>query len=160
LASRDAATRAAIEQLHGIIDTDAATAAWEQALLLPEQPGPPAWLHGDLSAGNILITQGRLTGVIDFGGIGVGDPTVDLIVAWNLLPAEARPTFRAALDVDDATWQRARGWALSIALIQLPYYKDTNRHLATNAHHVIHEVLADHQAGIPRPSAYNHADGA
>jgi aminoglycoside phosphotransferase (APT) family kinase protein len=144
LARRDAPTRAAIEDLHGTVDTGAATAAWEQAVQIPEWPGPAAWVHGDLSPGNVLIAQGRLSAVIDFAGVGVGDPTVDLIVAWNLLPAGARNLFRAALQVDDATWSRGRGWALSIALIQLPYYRNTNAVLAANARHVIGEVLADH----------------
>ncbi|HEX6469499.1 MAG TPA: aminoglycoside phosphotransferase family protein [Streptosporangiaceae bacterium] len=145
LATRDAPTRAAIDDLHGVIDTEAATAAWEQALRIPPWPGPAAWVHGDLSPGNVLVRDGRLSAVIDWGGVGVGDPTVDLIVAWNLLPADVRPVFRAALGVDDATWARGRGWALSIALIQLPYYKDTNPVLAASARHVIKEVLADHR---------------
>jgi aminoglycoside phosphotransferase (APT) family kinase protein len=102
-----------------------------------------AWIHGDLAPGNVLVTDGRLDAVIDFGALGIGDPTVDLIVAWNLLPAVARDVFRAALGVDDTTWLRGRGWALSIALIQLPYYRITNPSLAANARHVIAEVLAD-----------------
>jgi aminoglycoside phosphotransferase (APT) family kinase protein len=148
LSTRDAPTRAAIEQLHGIVDTAAVTSAWEVALRLPEWTGPVTWLHGDLSPGNILIADDRLSGVIDFGGVGVGDPSVDLIVAWNMLPAAARRTFRAALHVDDATWKRGRGWALSIALIQLPYYKDTNPALSANARHVIREVLSDHELSV------------
>jgi aminoglycoside phosphotransferase (APT) family kinase protein len=91
----------------------------------------------------VLLAGGRLTGVIDFAGAGVGDPAVDLIVAWNLLPVRVRPVFRAALAVDDDTWLRGRGWALSISLIQLPYYRDTNPALAANSRHVIREVLAD-----------------
>jgi aminoglycoside phosphotransferase (APT) family kinase protein len=144
LATRDVPTRAAIKDLREIIDTHAATAAWEEALQVPEWPGPVAWIHGDLSPGNVLISRGQLSAVIDFGCMGVGDPTVDLIVAWNLLPAEVRNVFRAALQVDDATWARGRGWALSIALIQLPYYRNTNPVLAANSRHVIREVLADH----------------
>jgi aminoglycoside phosphotransferase (APT) family kinase protein len=145
LRMRDAPTRAAIAQLHGIIDTETVTAAWEDALQLPKWPGPNTWMHGDLSPGNLLVSNGRLSAVIDFGCMGVGDPTVDLIVAWNLLPAVARSIFRAAMQADDATWKRGRGWALSIALIQLPYYSKTNPVLATNARHVITEVLADHE---------------
>jgi aminoglycoside phosphotransferase (APT) family kinase protein len=81
--------------------------------------------------------------VIDFATMGVGDPACDMIVAWNLLPAQARGIFRGALDVDDATWARGRGWALSMALIQLPYYQASNPAIAANARHVIREVLAD-----------------
>jgi aminoglycoside phosphotransferase (APT) family kinase protein len=106
-----------------------------------------AWAHGDLSPGNVLIDQGRLRAVIDFGGFGVGDPTVDLVIAWNLLPAAARPVLRAALEVDDATWARGRGWALSIAAIQLPYYLHTNPALAANSRHVLDAIVADQRLG-------------
>ncbi|MFJ9947283.1 aminoglycoside phosphotransferase family protein [Kitasatospora sp. NPDC091207] len=146
LAARDASTRAAIGRLRGAIDTEAATAVWEKALRLPDHVGGPTWMHGDLSPGNVLLSRQHLTAVIDFGLMGVGDPTVDLIVAWNLLPATARPVFRAALTADDAAWERGRAWALSIALIQLPYYRTTNPALAANARHVIREVLADRSA--------------
>lgn len=145
LATQDAATRTAIDDLRGMVDTDAVTAAWEVALKAPEWHGPPVWVHSDLMPGNLLIVQGRLSAVIDFGTVGVGDPACDLIVAWNLLPAGVRNAFRTTLQVDDATWARGRGRALSMALIALPYYQDTNPVMATNARHVIHEVLTDHQ---------------
>jgi Phosphotransferase enzyme family len=83
--------------------------------------------------------------LIDFGCLGVGDPACDLIVAWNLLSAESRDVFRAALLVDDATWARGRGWALSIGLIALPYYQNTNPVLAGIGKRAIDEVLADYK---------------
>jgi aminoglycoside phosphotransferase (APT) family kinase protein len=147
LAARDSHTRTAIEALQGILDAGAATAAWEAALQAPAWPGPPVWIHGDLQSGNLLAVQGRLTAVIDFGCLGVGDPACDLIVAWNLLSAGTRELFRAALSVDDATWARGRGWALSVGLIALPYYRSTNPVLAANARHTIGELLADHKPG-------------
>ncbi|MEW1913028.1 aminoglycoside phosphotransferase family protein [Kitasatospora sp. NPDC085895] len=147
VASLDAATRAAIEELRGIpeegVDCDAATAVWEEALRAPVRDGPPVWLHADLMPGNLLVADGRLTAVIDFGCAGVGDPACDLFPAWNLLPADAREVFRAALDVDDATWTRGRGRTLSQALIALPYYRRTNPVMADNARHVIRAVLAE-----------------
>ncbi|WP_340682620.1 aminoglycoside phosphotransferase family protein [Amycolatopsis coloradensis] len=143
LAMRDKPTRTAIAALDGLVDTAAVTAVWQDALRIPAWSDPPAWAHADLSPGNLLVRDGRLTAVIDWSIAGVGDPTVDLIVAWNLLPASARLTFREALDVDDDTWRRGRGWALSISLIQLPYYEHTNPALAANSRHVIAEVLAD-----------------
>ncbi|MEU5953732.1 aminoglycoside phosphotransferase family protein [Streptomyces sp. NPDC047525] len=146
LARRDADTREAIAQLHGVIDTDAATAAWEAALRAPRWDGPPVWVHADLQPGNLLTADGRLSAVIDFGCMGHGEPAVDLITAWSLLTADARKEFRAALGVDDATWARGRGWALSIALIELPYYRTRNATIARIARHVIGEVLADHAA--------------
>ena len=130
-----------------MLDSDAATAAWEAALQAPAWHGPPVWVHGDLQSGNLLAVQGRLSAVIDFGGLGVGDPAVDLIVAWNLLCAETRHVFRAALEVDDATWARGRGWALSVGLIALPYYLNTSPLMVRYARHTIAEALADHKRG-------------
>ncbi len=142
LAERDDTVRAAIAALRGRIDTGAATAAWEAALHAPAWHGLPVWLHGDLQSGNLLAQQGRLTAVIDFGCLGVGDPACDLQPVWNLFPADVRPVFRAALPVDDATWARGRGWALSQALIALPYYWDTNPGMVAMAHHTLGAVLA------------------
>ncbi|MET9693704.1 aminoglycoside phosphotransferase family protein [Streptomyces sp. NPDC006514] len=147
LASLDASTRAAIEQLRGIpaegVDCDAVAAVWEDALRAPEWTGPPVWLHADLMPGNLLVDGGRLTSVIDFGCAGVGDAACDLFPAWNLLPAGARTIFREELGVDDATWRRGRGRTLSQALIALPYYRTTNPAMAANARHVIRAVLGE-----------------
>jgi aminoglycoside phosphotransferase (APT) family kinase protein len=149
LAMRDTHTRVAIDTLYdmGMLDAGDVTAAWEAALRAPAWSGPPVWVHGDLQAGNLLAVRGRLSAVIDFGGLGVGDPACDLIVAWNLLSAETRDVFRAALGVDDATWARGRGWALSVGLIALPYYRSTNPALAAISRRAIDEVLAEHERG-------------
>ncbi|MFH8410108.1 aminoglycoside phosphotransferase family protein [Streptomyces sp. NPDC018019] len=147
VASLDAPTRAAIEELRQIpqegIDCAAVTAVWEDALRAPAWDGPPVWLHADLMPGNLLVDGGRLTSVIDFGCTGVGDPACDLFPAWNLLPADARKTFRESLGVDDATWARGRGRTLSQALIALPYYRNTNPAMARNARHVIRAVVEE-----------------
>ena len=143
LAERDWYTREALRALAGRMPTEAATAAWDQALEAPDWTGPPRWVHGDLAPGNVLVAGGRLAAVIDFGSAGVGDPACDLLFAWNLLPRTSRDVVRRATGVDDATWARGKGWALSVALIQLPYYWDTNPALVENAHHVVAEVLAD-----------------
>ncbi|MDA1191815.1 MAG: aminoglycoside phosphotransferase family protein [Candidatus Poribacteria bacterium] len=147
LATKDAQTRNALadlEPLH-MIDTKAALAAWEIDRDAPVWKDAPVWVHGDLQWVNLLAVGGRLSAVIDFGGLGVGDPAVDVMPAWSLFDAEARETFRAALNVDDATWARGRGWALSFGLIALPYYHVTNPILAGIARHAIKQVLSDHQ---------------
>ncbi len=143
LAARDAETRSAIAALHGMLDIDAVTVEWEVALRAPTWHGAGVWLLGDLNAGNLLAQDGRLSAVIDFGAMAVGDPACDLMVAWTLLTADSRDVFRAALSFDDATWSRGRGWALSWALIVLPYYRNSNPALCRIAKHTIDEVLAD-----------------
>ncbi|QIJ66240.1 aminoglycoside phosphotransferase family protein [Streptomyces sp. JB150] len=150
LTSLDAETRAAIGELRRLpeegVDCDAVTAVWEDALRAPEWDGPAVWLHADLMPGNLLVADGRLVAVIDFGCLGVGDPACDLFPAWNLLPAEARKVFRDGLGEDGASWTRGRARTLSQALIALPYYRNTNPAMARNARHVIREVLAEVRA--------------
>jgi aminoglycoside phosphotransferase (APT) family kinase protein len=99
---------------------------WQRALAAPAWDGPPVWHHGDLDARNWLVRRGRISGVIDWGAMGVGDPACDVMVAWKLHSAAARDAFRTALPVDDATWERARGWVLSQAVAALAYYTPEN----------------------------------
>jgi aminoglycoside phosphotransferase (APT) family kinase protein len=146
LVTRDAGTRAAISELNGIIDTDAATAAWDAALVAPVWEDPPVWLHGDLQSGNLLVNDGYLSAVIDFGCLAVGDPACDMMVAWTLFTADSRAAFRAAVAVDDATWARGRGWALSFGVGAFSYYKDTNLVLAGIGRHAIEQVIDDHDS--------------
>ena len=84
------------------------------------------WRHGDLLPPNLLVDDGRLRAVIDFGSMGVGDPATDVVAAWSVFDERGRDTFRDALDVDDGTWVRARGYALHQALLIIPYYPETN----------------------------------
>ena len=104
----------------------AGRAEWERALAAPPWDGPPVWHHGDLDARNWLVRDGRIGGVIDWGAMGVGDPACDVMVAWKLHSAAARDAFREALPVDDATWERARGWVVSQAVAALAYYTPEN----------------------------------
>jgi aminoglycoside phosphotransferase (APT) family kinase protein len=145
LAIRDTATREAIAALDsmGLIDTDTVTAAWESALRAPDWDRPPVWFHGDLLPGNVLVQDGRVSAVIDFGGLSVGDPACDSMIAWSLFTGESREVFRTELGVDDATWARGRGCALSQALIFIPYYLDTNPVGVAQARRAVNEVLAD-----------------
>jgi aminoglycoside phosphotransferase (APT) family kinase protein len=140
LARDDAAFRTALGQVDEF-DRAAVLAGWEEALAAPAYDGPPVWTHGDLLPGNLLVREGRLTGLLDFGTVGVGDPAVDCLVAWSALDATGRADFRALLDVDDDTWARGRGWALRVGVIALPYYRDTNTALAATARVLIREAL-------------------
>jgi len=144
LVRRDAATRAAIPSLEARIDTEAVTAAWEEALQAPEWERPPVWIHGDLDSRNLLVQDGRLSAVIDFGSLGVGDPACDAMVAWKVLTADTRDIFRSVLSIDDPTWARGRGWALSQALGAMSYYTlETNAVLVLEAERWLAAVVAD-----------------
>jgi aminoglycoside phosphotransferase (APT) family kinase protein len=101
-------------------------AEWQRAMTALEWDGPPVWHHGDLDVRNWVVRDGRISGVIDWGTMGVGDPAADVMVAWKLHSAAARDAFRVALPTDDATWERARGWALSQAVAALAYYTPEN----------------------------------
>ncbi|MGH3089085.1 MAG: phosphotransferase, partial [Rubrobacteraceae bacterium] len=142
----DAETRRALAALEGEIDADAAGVVWEAALAATWN-GPPVWFHGDVAVGNLLIEEGRLSAVIDFGTSGVGDPACDLAIAWTLFRGESRDAFRAALPLDDATWARGRGWTLWKGLITLAEHIDTNPVLAGLGRYAIDKVLADHEIG-------------
>ena len=139
----DAVTRMAIESAPHVVDSDAATAAWQRALEAPEWDGKPVWIHTDLLRPNLLVDGGRLCAVIDFGGIGVGDPAADVIAAWSVFSPTGRGTFRDVLGVDDGTWNRARGFALHQAAMIIPYYPQTNPGFVALAERTVEEVLAD-----------------
>ncbi|PBB37375.1 aminoglycoside phosphotransferase family protein [Mesorhizobium sp. WSM3868] len=143
LAVYDDEARQAIAALEGRIDTQAATAVWKAALAAGWH-GSPVWFHGDVASGNLLVEDGRLSAVIDFGTSGVGDPSCDLAIAWTLFEGESREAFRARISVDDATWARGRGWTLWKALITVAGH-DANQAEVGRQRRVIDEVLADHR---------------
>lgn len=158
LAEFDADIRSTIDRCRSItdldLDLDAALALWEQALQLPGAASelPRRWYHGDLVAENLLLTDHRLSAVLDFNA-HVGDPTIDLHGAWEILDPPARAVFRERLGVDEAEWLRGRAWALGIALGTFTYYWDTmpgRRHdrlaMAGNA-------LADFSGRVPPDQA-------
>lgn len=138
----DEDTRKAIAELEGEVDISAVTVLWNQLLKIPQWNKEPVWIHGDFLPGNILIQNNRLNAVLDFTDLGIGDPACDLIIAWCLFNAHSRQVFKDHLNgIDENTWQRGRGWALSIAVIMLPYYKNTNLILATLARRMIDNLL-------------------
>ena len=144
LETRDGACRASIEELGETIDRSWAEAEWDAALAAPVWSAAPVWIHGDLDARNLLATGGRLSGVLDWGALAVGDPAADVMVAWKMFDADIRRRFRAEIGVDDATWSRARGWAVSQAVMILSYYTlETNAVLVIEAERWLSELLAD-----------------
>jgi len=144
LAVYDDETRQAVAALEDEIERGAVSDVWEAALEAAWH-SPPVWVHGDVSAGNLLVERGRLRAVIDFGCSAVGDSACDLAIAWTLFSGKSREAFRDALPLDGATWARGRGWALWKALITLAEYRHSNASKAGEARRLIDEVLVDHK---------------
>lgn len=143
LRERDAATRTFLIAAADVVDADAALAVWSEAVTGAPWDGAPAWIHADLLRPNLLVRDGRLAAVIDWGTCGVGDPASDVVPAWAVLGPEGRAEYRAALDVDDATWSRGRGIALMQAAALVPYYRETNPAFAATGVRTIEQVVAD-----------------
>ncbi len=143
LVDRDLAVRERLERLHDVVDVAAVAERWEAALAAPVHAGAPVFLHGDLHPANLLVADGRLSAVIDFGDLTAGDPATDLAAAWMLFDAADRGVFRSAAgDHDDATWARARGWALNHALACLASSAD-NPVMHAVGERTLARVLAD-----------------
>ena len=140
----DGETRDAIASLHGRIDHQMAIAVWERSLESTWDRSP-VWIHGDVSPTNLLVQNGRLCAVIDFGGCGVGDPACDLAIAWTLFRDKSRKVFRDALGADPATWERGRGWALWKGLITAAKHMDSNPPKSEPAMRVVDTVMGDWQ---------------
>ena len=139
-------TLRSIDALGAEIPADAALRVWEDAMAAG-WAGDPVWFHGDVATGNLLLRDGRLAAVIDFGTSGVGDPACDVVIAWTLLSGPSRDAFRATLGADLGTWSRGRGWALWKALISLVGNLDEeDAAAAAYNRRTIERVLADHGA--------------
>jgi len=143
LVELEKATRSAIESSCDVIDTEKASMAWARSLDSPPWDGNPVWIHGDLLKSNLLIQNGRLCAVIDFGGVGIGDPAADVVPAWSVFNKVGRDIYQQALGVDDDTWNRARGYALHQALMIIPYYPKTNPEFVTMAKRTVEEILTE-----------------
>ncbi|HVZ32856.1 MAG TPA: aminoglycoside phosphotransferase family protein [Polyangiaceae bacterium] len=148
LAVYDQETRAAIHELAAHLDVQQTVALWELALASTWHAAP-VWIHGDVAPGNLLVRDGRLCGVIDFGACGAGDPACDLVIAWTLLSGASRAVFCRAMSFDRATWQRARGWALWKALITWAAHPH-QPHTADCARMLIATLLAGGAEDVPQ----------
>lgn len=137
----DAQARQAIAALGTRIDAHRALETWEAALV-SSWSRPAVWVHGDVAPANLLVREGRLAAVIDFGNLGVGDPACDLSIGWTLFSGSSRAAFRRSLPLDVATWDRARGWALWKALIVAAGHAQTNAPELARPFDVIEAVLA------------------
>ncbi len=138
----DEPARRALAKLAGQVDVGLVLEIWEAALAAPWD-GVESWFHGDVAPGNLLLADGELAAVLDFGTCGAGDPACDLAIAWTLLTADGRRAFRERLAVDEAAWTRGRGWALWPALVTCARAGPE----AANARRVLGEILAEYSAG-------------
>lgn len=132
----------ALELLRDRIDVEAASEIWQLAVAAPFEDAP-VWYHGDVAAGNLLVQNGSLCAVIDFGGLGVGDPACDMVIAWTFLDPASREVFRQQLGVSDAIWNRGRGWALWKAMIVLAELIQTNVIEAASAQYAVDQLIGD-----------------
>lgn len=144
LSTYSAETREAIGTLKGKIDVASAIEVWEAALATSWQR-PPVWVHGDISAGNLLVKEGKLCAVIDFGQLAIGDPACDLAIAWTLFKGESRAIFQKTLSLDDDVWARGRGWALWKSLIYIVGDLTNMNFEASQSWNTIYEIFADHK---------------
>jgi aminoglycoside phosphotransferase (APT) family kinase protein len=137
----DNQTQRAIDILGDRIDGQVATAIWTEAIRAPFT-NTPVWYHGDVAPGNLLVQEGRLSAVIDFGGLGVGDPACDMTIAWTFLTASSRQKFRKALRPDDAIWARGKGWALWKGMIVMAQMIETNALETAYCAYAVEQVLS------------------
>lgn len=140
----DSEMRRSITSLKDRVDTTTTTEVWEAALSTSWE-NPPVWVHGDISAGNLLVHDGKLSAVIDFGQLAIGDPACDLVINWTLFHGKSREAFQKALPLDKGTWIRARGWTLWKALVVAAGLTNPNNSESKRCWHIIEDVIADYQ---------------
>jgi aminoglycoside phosphotransferase (APT) family kinase protein len=146
LVHSDAGARAGLERLRAHddgIDLAAAERAWDLCVSAPDWGGDPVWIHGDLQPGNLVVDDGRLVAVIDWGALGVGDLAPDVAAALWTFTGEARDAYREAVCPDDATWLRACGWALAPSLTGIDYYRHTFPRMAEHGRRMVRAVIAE-----------------
>jgi aminoglycoside phosphotransferase (APT) family kinase protein len=158
LIADDEVTRASIHALRREFDAGALTAIWDAAINAPLWDGPPMCVHSDLHDGNVIARGGRLHAVIDFSAFGLGEPANDLDPAWGMFTGEARDAFRRILEPDDATWARARGWAVK-SVYGILYYAHTNAGIVERCRRRVRAVLEETEGGDPSGLLQTDGDG-
>lgn len=139
--SHDSAVRESLTACADLVDAPALEELWTVCLSAPRWQGTPQWVHGDLLWGNLLLDErARLEAVLDWESAGIGDPAVDLMVAWSVLDRTARAHLRDGLGLDDATWVRGQAWALAQAAVALAYYRGRNAAVAHHSREVLREL--------------------
>lgn len=140
----DESTKESLSKLGSFFDIELASQLWSTALSSSWQY-PAVWVHGDVASGNLLVKDNKLTAVIDFGCMGIGDPACDLVIAWTLFSEGSRALFKKHMELDAATWQRARGWALWKAAFELAGFESKNNKEAQQRLNIITNVLQEYE---------------
>lgn len=148
LAQREKETQQYLQQFPSHHDSDLLSEIWGHLKNAPVWDKPLVWIHGDLHWGNVLTRSNAIVGIIDFGALGLGDPATDLMSAWIFFDHDARQHFKSLINVDAATWARGAGWALSFAIIALPYYLPKKHVLTDIAEHTLSQVIHDYKNGL------------
>ncbi|MEM5515500.1 phosphotransferase [Henriciella sp. AS95] len=144
LAKRDTLTRKSIVTLSDAFDAGKLRRLWHASVNAATCPRKDyTWIHGDLHPGNLIVRSGALTGVIDWGLGGLGDPACDLMAGYTVFDGAARDAFAAAMNASEADWRRGRGWALSTAVIALAHYRDGDTPIVRRARRVIETIMAE-----------------
>ena len=143
LAQWQATIRERLGSLADLDTIDLITAAWAADSKAPPWDRAAVYIHGDLSVGNLLVRAGTLSGVIDWGCLGAGDPACELQVAWSLFDRDGRAAFKAAMAVDEATWTRGRAWGLAVGVLNMSYYRTRSPAIAAQGWRAIEAVLVD-----------------
>jgi len=155
VATWDDQTRQTVEVVGEVIDTRAALDVWEAALDA-QREAPAVWAHGDVTGANLLVRDGRLAGVLDFGCCAVGDPACDLTISWTFFNGESRELFKALVPVEASAWARGRGWTLWKALLHLAadqatpgegQRRDRRVGWRFSAQDIVAELIADYRSG-------------
>lgn len=145
LAVYDEESRNAIENNKDAFNEHVLKEIWKLALD-SKWDSDPVWIHGDIAPGNLLVKDGKLCAVIDFGILGVGDPSCDAAMAWTFFDENSRKIFKNVINMDEKTWNRARGWALWKALITYNGNKNANHALAEEAYRIINIIVDDYKS--------------
>ena len=143
LRDHDSWVQECLRRSDGLVDVDRLGVLWARLRDLPPPPGPDVTTHGDLTPGNVLAADGRLTGVVDVGGLGPADPSLELVGAWHLLDARRRRRLRTTLGCDELEWARGAAWALEQALGAGWYYVHTNPAMSAMGRRTMEQLLTD-----------------
>jgi len=143
LRSQDAWLKTCLRQSEQLLDVPRLRAMWAAMRALPRGAGEDVMTHGDLIPGNVLVSRGRLAGVLDVGGFGPADPALDLVSAWHLLEARARQVLRDDLGCDELEWNRGKAWAFAQAMGLVWYYAESNPAMAQLGRRTLARLMAD-----------------